>query len=150
MSYSQYRKTNVYHHSNRSGRFQTAGRSRQPKKDYINPERFVQSAKLTNEATYTTTNSFADFALHPLIQSNLEAMGFTTPSPIQDQAIPAGLSGQDVIGLADTGTGKTAAFAAPLLHKLLTTTDTKALILAPTRELAQQIEEACRQIAKGS
>jgi len=72
------------------------------------------------------------------------------PSPIQDQAIPAGLLGRDIVGIADTGTGKTAAFAVPMLHRLMSEPNIKALILAPTRELAQQIEEQCRKIAKGS
>jgi superfamily II DNA/RNA helicase len=73
-----------------------------------------------------------------------------TPSPIQDQTIPLGLAGKDVVGIANTGTGKTAAFAVPVLNRLMVQRDSKALILAPTRELAQQIEAACRNIAKGS
>jgi superfamily II DNA/RNA helicase len=77
-------------------------------------------------------------------------MGFSNPSPIQDKTIPVGLEGKDIVGIAQTGTGKTAAFAVPLLHRLMTEPSSRAIILAPTRELAQQIEEQCRQIAKGS
>jgi superfamily II DNA/RNA helicase len=93
---------------------------------------------------------FHDFNIHELIQNNLTGMGFQVPSPIQDQAIPHGLSGSDIVGIADTGTGKTAAFAIPVLHRLVTQPQAKAIILAPTRELAQQIDEQCRLIGKGS
>jgi superfamily II DNA/RNA helicase len=72
------------------------------------------------------------------------------PSPIQDQTIPLGLAGKDVIGIANTGTGKTIAFAIPVLQRLMSDKNSKVLIVAPTRELAQQIEEECRIVAKGS
>jgi superfamily II DNA/RNA helicase len=91
-----------------------------------------------------------DFNLLPLIYNNILAMGYKTPSPIQDKTIPAGLAGRDIVGIANTGTGKTAAFAVPMLQRLLTKPGSKALILAPTRELAQQIEGECRKIARGS
>jgi ATP-dependent RNA helicase RhlE len=123
---------------------------RQPKKAYIHPSRFIQAAQPRTETQYTPEHSFIDFALHPIIQNNVAAMGYTSPSPIQDKTIPAGLAGKDVVGIANTGTGKTAAFAIPLLQRLMTEPNTKAIILAPTRELAQQIEEQCRTIAKGS
>jgi ATP-dependent RNA helicase RhlE len=137
----------------RNGRPQVnrnAGNRRQPKKDYIHPSRFIQSVKAPTLSQYSSTNTFADFAVAPLIKNNLKLMGFSDPSPIQDQAIPAALEGRDIVGIANTGTGKTAAFAIPLLNSLLKDRNSKALILAPTRELAQQIEEQCRQIAKGS
>ncbi|HSX29569.1 MAG TPA: DEAD/DEAH box helicase [Candidatus Saccharimonadales bacterium] len=147
-----------YYHqkrSDRSGRPATMysssrNKKRQPKKAYIHPSKFVQSARPRTEEEYTPTYSFTDFAMHPLLQQNIASMGFTTPSPIQDQTIPVGLAGSDVVGIANTGTGKTAAFAVPLLHKLITEPRSKAIILAPTRELAQQIEEQCRSIAKDS
>ncbi|HEV2403685.1 MAG TPA: DEAD/DEAH box helicase [Candidatus Saccharimonadales bacterium] len=127
---------------------QTKGR--QPKKDYIHPSKFIQNARPRATEKYAPTHTFADFNLHKLIRDNLERMGFTDPSPIQDQAIPPALSGKDVVGLANTGTGKTAAFALPMLNRLIAEPQSRALILAPTRELAQQIEEQCRKIAKGS
>jgi superfamily II DNA/RNA helicase len=95
-------------------------------------------------------HAFSDFAVDTILQRNLEAMHFSSPSPIQDQAIPLGLAGRDVIGIANTGTGKTAAFALPVLHRLITEPQSKAIILAPTRELAQQIEQQCRLIGRGS
>lgn len=123
---------------------------RQPQKAFIHPSKFVRPAQPRSEAEYVPENQFADFNLHPFLQGNLANMGFTSPSPIQDKTIPAGLLGKDIVGVANTGTGKTAAFAIPLLQRLLTERSSKAIILAPTRELAQQIEEQCRQIAKGS
>lgn len=148
MSYSRYNRSNNY---SRGGRRPSQPRAnRMPKKDYIHPSRFIKSAKLTTEAEYQPTHSFADFAIHPELKNNLTRMGFETPSAIQDQTIPVGLTGKDVVGIANTGTGKTAAFAVPLLQKLIDDKNSYALIMAPTRELAQQIEEQCREIAKGS
>jgi ATP-dependent RNA helicase RhlE len=85
--------------------------------------------------------SFDAFALHQRVLSGVRAVGFTTPTPIQEQAIPAVLAGRDVLGLAQTGTGKTAAFALPILHRLMDgpRRRTRALVVAPTRELAEQI-----------
>lgn len=123
---------------------------RQPKKAYIHPSRFVKRATLHTAEAYVPLHAFSDFAVDALLQRNLAAMGFSSPSPIQDQAIPLALAGKDVIGIANTGTGKTAAFALPVLHRLITEPHSKAIILAPTRELAQQIEQQCRLIGKGS
>ncbi len=118
---------------------------------YIDPARFVRAAKpRTEEATYQAKNSFEDFELHDMLKDNLRAKGFKTPSAVQDQAIPLALAGKDVIGIADTGTGKTAAFALPALHLLMQNPQSRILIVAPTRELAQQIEEECRTLGKGS
>lgn len=136
--------------TNRTSRPQRQQKSRQPKKDYIHPSKFVQRAKPQQQEEYRPVHSFTDFVLAPLIQQNLTAMGLETPSPIQDEAIPQGLVGADIVGIANTGTGKTAAFAIPVLQRLITDRTSKAIILAPTRELAQQIEQQCRQIGKGS
>lgn len=125
-------------------------KSRQPKKDYIHPSKFVRRAQPIAEDTYVPTHRFSDFAFTQLVHQNLAKMGFEQPTPIQDEAIPHGLAGRDIVGLADTGTGKTAAFASTVLNRLITEPSSKAIILAPTRELAQQIEQQCRQIGKGS
>ncbi len=91
--------------------------------------------------------SFQSFNFHPNILQGLQGLGFTTPTPIQIKSIPLILNGRDVIGLAQTGTGKTAAFALPLLQKLLTgpTGRVRGLIISPTRELAEQ---TCEVIGK--
>jgi ATP-dependent RNA helicase RhlE len=143
-----------YQSSGRYGRPATINRNRsqgrQPKKAYIHPSKFIQSAKPPASEQYIPLHAFSDFPLRQLIQNNLAAMDYSEPSPIQDQTIPAGLSGRDVVGIANTGTGKTAAFAVPVLNRLIVDSRSMAIILAPTRELAQQIEDQCRQIAKGS
>lgn len=94
--------------------------------------------------------SFKDLGLLPVLWGKCELMGFTEPTPIQAQAIPFILEGRDIIGTAETGTGKTAAFLLPVLqrlHESKRTRGTSVLILAPTRELANQTEAACRQFA---
>lgn len=132
------------------GRSAPRQQRRGPKKDYIDPARFVQSAKKIAEEAYTPSRVFADFPLQPLILENLKQMGYDSPTTIQDQTIQAGIDGKDIVGIADTGTGKTAAFGIPLLNQLIKDRTTQALILAPTRELAEQIEGQCRLIARGS
>jgi len=94
-------------------------------------------------------HQFDDFLLDSRIKQNIKQKGYITPTPIQDQAIPVGLDGRDVIGIANTGTGKTAAFLLPILNKMLGDRSQKALILAPTRELALQIQDELRAYAKG-
>lgn len=90
---------------------------------------------------------FNKFRFHPDICSGLVAAGYTNPTPIQKETIPPILSGKDVLGLAQTGTGKTAAFVLPILQRLTSLSSSKisglpeALIMAPTRELAEQIHE---------
>ena len=89
--------------------------------------------------------SFQQFSLHPQVLAGVKTIGYTRPTPIQQQAIPLAMEGRDVLGLAQTGTGKTAAFALPILHRLCTTPPkrgVRALIIAPTRELAEQIHQA--------
>lgn len=149
MSYYQHKRTNnTYSRNSRPNYGRQTGR--RGKKEYINPSRFVQAAKSVTEADYLPTHAFTDFDIAPLIKQNLIAKGYTIPLPIQDQAIPAGLLGKDIIGIANTGTGKTAAFAIPVLHQLITDKNKYSLIMAPTRELATQIFEECQSMAKGS
>lgn len=93
---------------------------------------------------------FQNFQLHPLAAAGVQAAGYTAPTPIQVQAIPAVLNGKDVMGLAQTGTGKTAAFALPILHRLVQggRRHVRALVIAPTRELAEQIHESFTLLGK--
>ncbi|MFN2217979.1 MAG: DEAD/DEAH box helicase, partial [Anaerolineae bacterium] len=87
--------------------------------------------------------SFEQFSFDPRIGAGIQAVGYVTPTPIQQQAIPAVLKGRDVLGIAQTGTGKTAAFMLPILHQLTQGRlgRVRALIVAPTRELAEQIHQ---------
>jgi ATP-dependent RNA helicase RhlE len=91
--------------------------------------------------------SFDRFTLDARIRAGIQSAGYATPTPIQEQTIPPILTGRDLIGIAQTGTGKTAAFMLPILQRLVTHPGrgVRALILAPTRELAEQIHQATRQ-----
>jgi len=84
---------------------------------------------------------FNEFALHPSLKQGIKELGFTRPTPIQNDAIPPGLQGRDILGCASTGSGKTAAFLLPILHQLMDRPrgTTRALVLTPTRELAAQV-----------
>lgn len=124
-------------------------RARKPKHgQYIDPSRFVKVAHPVEAEEYTPSHEFMDFAADSRILANLSRKGFVHPTPIQDQTIPLGLAGKDIVGIANTGTGKTAAFAVPILHRLMTDPHAKALIVAPTRELAMQIEDDFRFLGK--
>ena len=92
--------------------------------------------------------TFQDFKLHPQIDLAIKAMGFENPTPVQEQAIPIALEGKDVIACAQTGTGKTAAFGIPMMQHLLNHPTERALVVAPTRELAIQITEVMVKLAQ--
>ena len=96
--------------------------------------------------------SFKQFNLNTQIEKGIEALGYTAPTPIQLQAMPAVLQGKDVMGMAQTGTGKTAAFALPILQRLMSgpRKSLRALIVAPTRELAEQIHEAIGALGRAT
>jgi ATP-dependent RNA helicase RhlE len=93
---------------------------------------------------------FESFQLHPNIMAGVKAQGYTTPTPIQRHAIPQVMQGRDIMGLAQTGTGKTAAFVLPILERLLQGPHgrVRALIIAPTRELAEQIHESIKELGR--
>ena len=109
--------------------------------------------KLTTE-NIEHTGGFAALGVTGVLLKGVEAAGMTEPKPIQTQAIPHQLEGRDILGIAQTGSGKTAAFSLPILQKIIALGDkrkgktARALILAPTRELAVQIEETIRTVAK--
>src|SRR5947209_7867588 len=96
--------------------------------------------------------TFDQFHLDPKLGAAVRAQGYTVPTPIQAQAIPKVLEGRDVLGLAQTGTGKTAAFALPILQRLLQGPRgrIRALVLAPTRELAEQTHVAFGELGRGT
>lgn len=117
----------------------------------IHPDKFINKTTKNHEvAPYVPTHVFKDFGFDDALQTNIDAAGFIAPSAIQDETIPLALAGNDVIGLANTGTGKTAAFLLPVLQKLNRTRSQRSvLIMAPTRELAQQIDEEFRKFSAG-
>jgi ATP-dependent RNA helicase RhlE len=101
------------------------------------------------EEEVPVTNSFEDFGLDPALLRNVIQHGYETPTPIQDQAIPLIMEGKDVVGLANTGTGKTAAFLLPLINQVLLDQDQGVMIVAPTRELVLQIGEEWQKFVRG-
>lgn len=113
----------------------------------------MNSTKLdsTPAVEYVSKNAktFADFALEDIIKTNIAAKKYTTPTPIQDQAIPPILEGRDIIGIANTGTGKTAAFLLPLIQKVWKNPNEKVFIVTPTRELAVQIQSELQDYSRG-
>ena len=98
---------------------------------------------LPDSSPEAASTTFADLQIHPAVMRAIADVGYETPTAIQAATIPALMAGSDVVGLAQTGTGKTAAFAIPILSKIdVTSKVTQALVLAPTRELALQVAEA--------
>jgi len=121
------------------------GGRRGPADQKIDPARFVSKAVITETAEkFVPEHAFNDFLIDARIKANIAKHGFTAPTPIQDKAIPHVLKGQDVVGIANTGTGKTAAFLIPLINKILLAPREKVIVMVPTRELAIQIEAELR------
>ena len=115
------------------------------------PEHDLDSAEsdcASSSSHQKTTKSFKDFDLRKHILRGIEEVGFSVPSPIQEQSIPIVLKGSDLIAQAQTGTGKTAAFAIPILNKLGRNKQIEALVITPTRELAMQISEEFLKIGR--
>lgn len=108
----------------------------------IHHSRFVCKADpIIESAPFIPIHKFAEFKINNVIKENISKKGYITPTPIQDIAIPHVLNGRDVVGVANTGTGKTAAFLIPLLDKILNNQREKVLVIVPTRELAMQINQ---------
>ncbi len=152
-----YKKSYTKNTSSRSGggrnssSRQQGGRGRNNRKKPVYDHRqFIKEATIQNENTkpYIVKHHFADFKFHEKLQRNITSRGYVNPTAIQDQAILPIMTGRDVIGIANTGTGKTAAFLLPLIHKICNDPTQQVLILAPTRELALQIDEECQLFTK--
>ncbi|HSX01679.1 MAG TPA: DEAD/DEAH box helicase [Candidatus Saccharimonadia bacterium] len=128
-----------------------SSKNRRPARDKsIDPNKFINKAVAVAEETpFEPEHRFADFGFDARLQSNIDGHGYELPTPIQDGAINHVLEGRDLIGLANTGTGKTAAFLLPILQRMLRGQAHRALIMVPTRELAIQIEEEFRMFAGG-
>lgn len=120
-------------------------------KKYINPSKFINKAvEKAEEIPYESQHKFSDFAFSSQLKYNIDKKGYEATSPIQDQAIPHIIDGKDVVGIANTGTGKTAAFLLPIIERQTgIALRPSVLIIAPTRELAQQIDEQFRAFSAG-
>lgn len=103
----------------------------------------------TEEPVFVPEHKFSDFDISEHLKKNIATRKYEFPTPIQDKIIPLVLAGQDVVGLAETGTGKTAAFLIPLIDKVVKQKGERVLIMAPTRELAVQIEKELSGLARG-
>jgi len=132
-------------------------RSRSPQRSQqkgqnIHPSKFINKGRDESvaEVEFTPKHAFADFVIDERIKANITKKGYVTPTPIQDGAIPAILDGRDIVGIANTGTGKTGAFLIPLLDKVVKDREERVLIIVPTRELAVQIDEEYRGFSVGS
>src|SRR3989344_5708948 len=110
--------------------------------DRIDPAKFVNKAVITEEIEhFKPEHRFEAFKIDDQLKRAVIAKGYSEPTPIQDRGIPHILQRVDVIGIANTGTGKTAAFLVPLIDKVLRNRNEQIMIVAPTRELAIQIEQ---------
>lgn len=131
--------------SNRGG-----GNQRRSQLEGADINMFIRKAaqQIITEETPGKIQTFADFSLHENLKQNISIHGYSKPTPVQSQVIRPILDGRDVIGLASTGTGKTAAFLIPLINKIYLAKDQKALIIVPARELALQINEEFRNLSR--
>ncbi|MFZ3386529.1 MAG: DEAD/DEAH box helicase, partial [Candidatus Hydromicrobium sp.] len=146
-----YRKFNNSHGRDRNfSRFGGGSfRGRKTIKSF-NPLDFINIPQEKHEVEENVvSHSFADFQVSDQLKRNIIERGYKTPTPIQDKAIPSVLEGRDLIGIANTGTGKTAVFLIPLINKVLKDRRQKVLIIAPTRELAAQIRDEFFAFSKG-
>ncbi len=121
-----------------------------PRTGYVDVSRYINKAVITEQVErFVPEHMFADFALDARLKTNIIQKGYAAPTPIQDRSIPHILRGEDVVGIANTGTGKTAAFLIPLINKTLVTRSERVLVMVPTRELAQQIAQELKAFTPG-
>lgn len=128
------------------------GRSRRPRFSgkYIDPTLYVKKAEdFVKIEEIETKNQFVDFGFKPELLANIKIKGYEKPTKIQDEVIPQVMNNRDVLGIANTGTGKTAAFVLPLINRILDNPNERILVLAPTRELAIQIKQEFRSFIPG-
>ena len=120
------------------------------KGEHIDPARFINKAVITEEMEhFVPEHNFQDFNIDQTIKKSIASKGYITPTPIQDRVIAHILNGSDVVGVANTGTGKTAAFLIPLINKVILNRREQVLIVVPTRELALQIESELQGFTRG-
>ncbi len=127
-------------------------RSKAPKISTLNPNLLIQKATVVaSERTITVETKFEDMQLQPQLKTNIQKMGFVSPTEIQDKTFDQLVEGVNLIGIANTGTGKTGAFLIPILENLLRNKDQKfqSLIIVPTRELALQVYDEFKKLSEG-
>ena len=151
----KYTRNARFSHSKRSGSFrggssQFSARGGRSKSQKIDISSFINKTASSSvpERIFVPEHSFADFEINPILLRSIEQLRYAQPTPIQDKIIVPILQKKDVVGLANTGTGKTAAFLIPLIENVLQNSHEQILITTPTRELAQQIEQELRGLTK--
>ena len=126
------------------------GRSNKRKKTELNPDSLINEAKPIDEKPYIPERTFSELPLDGRLKDRIANKGFVNPTEIQDKTIEDLIAGHDLMGIANTGTGKTGAFIIPVIQQLLTSgAANRALILVPTRELALQVEEEFKSLTQG-
>lgn len=125
--------------------------NRASKKSTLNPNLLIQQAVLSTLKTITVETRFENIKLHTQLKSNILKMGFVSPTEIQDKTFDKLIDGENLIGIANTGTGKTGAFLIPILENLMRNQDNKfqSLIIVPTRELALQVYDEFKKLSEG-
>jgi len=143
-------RTGGGYQGSRPGGSRGGGRGNRFTSKRIDVSRYVNKevGPIVEAAPYVAKHAFADFNVLPGLKKNIIAKGYEFPTPIQDESIPVILDGKDIVGIANTGTGKTAAFLIPLINKVLLGKREQVLIVAPTRELALQINDELAGFAK--
>ncbi|HDY73101.1 MAG TPA: DEAD/DEAH box helicase [Candidatus Jorgensenbacteria bacterium] len=151
----KYTRNARFSHSKRSGGFrggssQFSARRGRSKSQKLDISSFINKTASSSvpEKIFVPEHSFADFEINPVLLRSIEQLRYAQPTPIQDKIIVPILQKKDVVGLANTGTGKTAAFLIPLIENVLQNSHEQILITTPTRELAQQIEQELRGLTK--
>jgi len=146
------RGNKIYGSRSSSGNRPSGNRPSRPRRNYqeinVDLKKLINKAQPTEDVSFTPVHAFTDFPIDTDLTDNVTQKGYVLPTPIQDQAIPIVLEGKDIVGIANTGTGKTAAFLIPLINKVLKKNSEHVLIMTPTRELALQIEQEFYGFAK--
>ncbi len=133
-----------------SGGGRSGGRQGFKQAVFSDVSKFINKAVITEAVVhFVPEHQFTDFLIQDALKKNIVAKGYITPTPIQDRSIPHILRGADLVGIANTGTGKTAAFLVPLINKILNDRAQKILVMVPTRELATQIADELRGFTGG-
>lgn len=141
------KRRNFSNNKKTNNKKQTFNKNRRSKRrsnsfERIDFSRFISKATVVEkEEVYIPTNTFSDFEIDERLKKLIATKNYIYPSPIQDKSIPHALSGRDILGIANTGTGKTAAFLIPIINKIINNKNETAIIIAPTRELAIQIDK---------
>lgn len=145
-----FRNSRPNHGSNRPGASRLTGGGKRGKGERIDISRFINKVTTTEEiVSFVPIHKFQDFLIDEKLKASITTKGYILPTPIQDLAIPQILLGHDLVGIANTGTGKTAAFLIPLIHKILQNRKEQTIIIVPTRELAIQIDTELKEFTKG-